>query len=87
MGTSGVDGAWGSPARVTREQYVHFATLAHERGDAADWPSFRIRLLAALDAACGASTPSGVIARQLRTTGSPHSGTAAPWTCWTTCVP
>ena len=59
MGTSGADGAWESPARVTGEQYVHFVTLAHERGDAADWPSFRIRLLAALSAAWGLDTRWG----------------------------
>ena len=59
METSGADGAWGSPTQVTREQYVHFVTLAHERGDPADWSGFRVKLLAALNAAWGLDTRWG----------------------------
>lgn len=59
METSGADGAWGSPAQVTREQYVHFVTLAHERGEVANWSSFRLKLLAALNAAWGLDTRWG----------------------------
>ena len=59
METSGADGAWGSPAQVTREQYVHFVTLAYEGGDAAYWSGFRLKLLAALNAAWGLDTRWG----------------------------
>jgi len=59
VGTSGADGAWASPAQVTWEQYVHFVTLAYEGGDAADWSGFRLKLLAALNAAWGLDTRWG----------------------------
>lgn len=50
------DGVWGSARRIARDQYVHFVTLAHQHGDAADWPSFRLELVAALNAAWGLDT-------------------------------
>ena len=47
---------WGTPAFITRDQFVYFITLAREKGDPADWPAFRMQLVAALTAAWGLDT-------------------------------
>ena len=47
---------WATPAFIERDQFVYFVTLARERGDPADWPSFRVELVAALTAAWGLDT-------------------------------
>jgi hypothetical protein len=49
-------GVWGSPAFIERDQFVYFVTLARELGDPADWPGFRVELVAALTAAWGLDT-------------------------------
>ena len=47
---------WGTPAFITRDQFVYYLTLARQKHDPADWPTFRIALVAALTAAWGLDT-------------------------------
>ena len=52
----GGQAGWATPEFITRDQFVYYVTLAREQGDPADWPAFRVELVAALTAAWGLDT-------------------------------
>lgn len=63
-GDDGDDTVIGTPAWIERDQYVYFMTVAHERGDPADWAEFRERLVSALNAAWALDTVWAHLDRQ-----------------------